>query len=113
MQIFSYLKQYKKYLYQGVFCAALFIFIGFALQLIIPSATPLTFKSRLLYSGIAAALSMTLWQYTKKYVLAFLFYTLFFLSSAFVPVIAGQQIERAEMTAAYLLGAMFFLFFTD
>ena len=79
----------------------------------VPSATPLAFKARLLYSGIAAALSMTLWRYTKKYILAFLLYTAFFLSSAFVPVIAGQQIERAEVAAAYLLGAAVFLFFTD
>lgn len=113
MQFFSYFKQHRKCLLQGVFCAALFIFAGLAVQMAIPSATPLAFKARLLYSGIAAALSMTLWRYTKKYILAFLLYTAFFLSSAFVPVIAGQQIERAEVAAAYLLGAMIFLFFTD
>lgn len=40
-------------------------------------------------------------------------YTGIFLSSSLVPILAGQHVQRADVTVAYLIGASLFLFFTD
>lgn len=113
MQRFLYLQQHRKCLYQGISCVFLFVFFGLLIQMSTLSVSSFVFKSRLLVSGITVALSMTLWNYTKGYIIAFIFYTGIFLSSAFVPMLVGQHVERAEIIAAYLLGSMAFLFLTD
>lgn len=113
MRMFLYLQQHRKCLYQGISCVFLFVFFGLLLQMSTLSVFSFSFKTKLIFSGMATALSMTLWQYTKGYVISFILYTGIFLSSAFVPVLVGQHIERTEIIAAYLLGSMVFLFLTD
>ena len=82
MQMFLYLQQHRKCLYQGISCVFLFVFFGLLIQMLTLPVSSFVFKSRLLFGGITAALSMTLWNYTKGYIIAFILYTGIFLSSA-------------------------------
>lgn len=113
MKFFLCVQKHRKCLYQGISCVFLFVFFGLMIQMATLSVSPFAFKTKLIFCGMAAALSMTLWQDKKGYVAGFILYTGIFLSSAFVPVLVGQHIERVEITAAYLLGATVFLFLTD
>ena len=66
MQMFLYLQQHRKCLYQGISCVFLFVFFGLLIQMLTLPVSSFVFKSRLLFGGITAALSMTLWNYTKR-----------------------------------------------
>lgn len=113
MQVLSYMQRHRQTVYCSVLCIILFVLAGILIQWWIPSSASLAFKGRLFYSGFALALSMFLWKYSRPYIGIFCLYTGIFLSSSLVPILAGQHVQRVDVTAAYLIGASLFLFFTD
>ena len=113
MQILPYMQRHRQMICRSVLCIILFMLIGILIQWCIPSSSSFAFKGRLFYSGFALALSLFLWNYSRLYIGAFCLYTVIFLSSSLMPMLAGQHIQRIEVTAAYLVGAALFLFFTD
>ena len=113
MQVLPYVQHHRKTIFRSVLCIILFVLAGISIQWWIPSSASLAFKGRLFYSGLALALSLFLWNYSRFYIGTFCLYTIIFLSSSLMPMLAGQHVERAEVTAAYLIGAALFLFFTD
>lgn len=113
MQILPYMQRHRQMICRSVLCIILFMLIGILIQWCIPSSSSFAFKGRLFYSGFALALSLFLWNYSRFYIGAFCLYTVIFLSSSLIPMLAGQHVERVEVTAAYLIGAALFLFFTD
>ncbi len=113
MQVLPYVQHHRQTIFRSVLCIILFVLAGISIQWWIPSSASLAFKGRLFCSGLALALSLFLWNYSRFYIGAFCLYTIIFLSSSLMPMLAGQHIQRIEVTAAYLVGAALFLFFTD
>ena len=113
MHVLPYMQRHRQTICRSVLCIILFMLIGILIQWCIPSSSSFAFKGRLFYSGLALAFSLFLWNYSRFYIGAFCLYTIIFLSSSLMPMLAGQHIQRIEVTAAYLVGAALFLFFTD
>lgn len=113
MQILSYMRRHRQTIFRSVLCIILFMLAGILIQWCIPSSSSFAFKGRLFYSGLALAFSLFLWNYSRFYIGAFCLYTIIFLSSSLMPILTGQHVQRAEVTAAYLIGSALFLFFTD
>lgn len=51
MQMFLYLQQHRKCLYQGISCVFLFVFFGLLIQMLTLPVSSFVFKSRLLLVG--------------------------------------------------------------
>lgn len=113
MQVLPYMQRHRQTICRSVLCIILFMLAGILIQWWIPSSASLAFKGRLFYSGFALALSLFLWKYSRPYIGIFCLYTGIFLSSSLVPILAGQHVQPVDVTAAYLIGASLFLFFTD
>lgn len=113
MQVLPYMQHHRQTICRSVLCIILFMLAGILIQWWIPSSASLAFKGRLFYSGFALALSLFLWKYSRPYIGIFCLYTGIFLSSSLIPILAGQHVQRIDVTAAYLIGASLFLFFTD